>query len=62
MLTLIVKKWIVKVMTVACILNGIGTLKNTGRELMCGSHRPQHGVTSVKSFVAIDKTGLADFQ
>ena len=43
--------------TVACVLNGIGTLRETGRTLVWGSHRPQHGVANVKSFVAIDETG-----
>jgi len=58
MLTLIVNKWNVEVMTVACILNGIDTLRNTGGTLVWGSHRPQHGVTNVKSLVAIDETGF----
>lgn len=58
MLTLIVNKWNVKIMTIACILNGIDTLRKTGRTLICGSHKPQHGVTSVKLLVAIDKTGF----
>jgi len=49
MLTLIVNKWNVKVITVARILNGLDTLRKTGRMLIWGSHRPQHRLTNVIS-------------
>jgi hypothetical protein len=58
MLKLIVNKWNVKVITVARILNGIDTLRKSGKMLIWGSHRPQHGVTNVKLLVAIDETGF----
>jgi hypothetical protein len=41
-----------------CKKNGIDTLRKTGRMLIWGSHRPQHGVTNVKSLVAIDEIGF----
>ena len=58
MLTLIVNKWNVKVITVARILNRIDTLRKTGKTLVWGSHRPQHGLANVQSLVAIDETGF----
>jgi len=44
--------------TVACVLNGIDTLRKTGKTLVWGSHRPQHRVTNVTSLVANDETGF----
>jgi hypothetical protein len=58
MLTLIVNKWNVKVITVARILNGLDALRKTGRTLIWGSHRPQHRLANVKLLVAIDETGF----
>jgi hypothetical protein len=40
------------------VLSGIDTLRKTSRTLICSSHRPQHGVTKVKSLVANDETEL----
>jgi hypothetical protein len=39
-------------------LNQTDILRNTGRTLIWGSHRPLHGVANVKSSVANDETGF----
>jgi len=41
---------------VACVVNGIDTLRKTGRTLVRVSHRPQHLVANVKSLVSNDET------
>jgi len=55
--------WIIhlQLITVARVLKEIETLRKTGRKLVCGSHRPLHGVANVKSSVANDETGFKVF-
>jgi hypothetical protein len=47
-----------RIITVARVLNETDTFRKTGRTLMWGSRRPQHGVVNVKSSVANDETGF----
>jgi hypothetical protein len=51
-------KYDVHRIAVVRVLNGIDILRKTGKTLIRGSHKPQHGVTNVKSLVANDETGL----
>jgi hypothetical protein len=47
-----------KNITAAHVLNGTDTLRKTGRTLLWGSHRPEHGVANVKSLMANNETGF----
>jgi len=50
-----------RIITVACFVKEIDSLKKTGRKLVWGSHRPLHGVAKVKSSVANDETAFQVF-
>jgi len=52
--------WIIflQLITVTRVLKEVDTLRKTGRKLVWGSHRPLHGVASVKSSVTNDETGF----
>jgi hypothetical protein len=48
----------VYLITVARVLNGVGTLREIVRTLIWGSHRPLHRVANVTSLVAYGETGF----
>ena len=48
----------VNLITSARFLEGTDKLRKTGRRLVWGAHRPQHGLVNVKSLVANDENGF----